>query len=338
MRKVVSFLESTGMWLPENRAKYDFLLSPDVFPVRKNWEDQLAEFARTLQSHFLQQVGAFPTLCKVDIMIDRDDNLKVAEVDGLNKRALGYAILQRKIAILFGQNPDRFFPGNEHVLKDILGDKTLFVVVPGREKYYRFGFDILTEALRDLGVKATWGHERTSVKFLQAANQESVVLLDCPKSGHVELDSLLTSGCWEALIPNHQIFSSKENLVGMESHLIPKTLAVDAVGKLPVVPFEKFVLKTTNQSGSKGIFFWDELPQEIPPGRYVVQEIVEGREFGFSYFDKNGNLVATPGWQVRLIVTLDLLRGRVVDVDVTACKGRLVHGMAESIQIAGVRE
>jgi hypothetical protein len=337
MENVEKFLESTGMWMPENRAKYDFLLSPDVFPVRKEWEDQLVEFSRTLRNYFYEQASAFPPICKIDVMVDLQGDLKIAEVDGLNKRAFGYAILQRKIAMLFGHSMERFFPGSEDTLLRIVGDKALLVIVPGREKYYQFGFNIFVAALCDLGVDAVWHHEKASLQIIMAADPEKVVLLDCPTTGHVKLDSMLAASGCQVIIPNHEVFSSKDNLAGINHVSVPKTIVVDVVDSKLSLEYP-FVLKTLNQSGSKGIFFWDDLPEEIPPGRYIAQEFVEGREFEFSYFDKEGRLRKNGGWQVRLIVTLNLLTSNVIDVDVTAVRGRLVHGQAESIQIAGVKE
>lgn len=330
--RVIQFLESTGMWTQENRAKYDFLLSPDTFPVRKEWEKQLAGFARVLRGYFNEKVGTFPALCKVDVMIDRNGSLKIAEIDGLNKRALGYAILQRKVAVMFGHNAERFFPGNEHTLKRMLGGKALFVVVPGREKYYRFGFNFLIEALRGLGVEATWGHEKATASFLRAANPDRVTLLDAPKTGHRECDGQIARE-WEVLIPNQPFFSSKENLVGFESPLVPRTLP----GTISPVAFDRYVTKHVAHSGCKGVFFHDE-EHSLNPQECIIQELVEGSEFEFSHFDQNGQLVRSDGWKIRLIVTLDMVDDHVVDVDVTACKNRLVHGQADSIQIAGVRE
>ena len=332
MRNVVLYLESTGMWAQENRVKYDFLLSPDVFPISKYWEDQLARFATTLRKYFTGKVGTFPALCKVDIMVDRNGQLKVAEVDGLNKRALGYAILQRRIAMLFGHDTERFFSGNEHALKRLLAGKTLFVIAPGREKYYRFGFDILIEALRSLEVEAAWGHEKSAVRFLREADPEQTVLLDAPSTGHKECDEQISRG-WKVLIPNQSFFSSKANLVGLESPLVPRTLS----GIVNPVPFERYVAKHVGRSGCKGVYFDDET-HSMSPGDYIVQELVEAGEFELSHFDKRSQLTKSGGWKVRLIVTLNLVDSQVVDVDVTACKGRLVHGMAESIQIAGVRQ
>lgn len=209
MKNVVSFLEFTGMWAPENRAKYDFLLSPEVFPIRKDWEEQLVGFAKILREHFVIKVGGFPALCKVDLMVDQKDNLKIVEVDGLNKRAFGYAILERKIALIFGHEQKKLFPGNEHSLKRMLNGKKLFVVVPGREKYYRFGFDFLVDALRGLGIQAAWGHEKAAVRFLREISLGQVVLLDAPVTGHTECDEQLTRG-WEVLIPNKSFFPRKQ--------------------------------------------------------------------------------------------------------------------------------
>jgi len=331
MEKVVSFLKSTGMWAPENRAKYDFLLSPETFQIQKHWEDQLARFTETLREHFTKKTSTFPALCKVDVMVDQNGDLKVAEIDGLNKRALGYAILQRRIALMFGHGQEKLFPGNEHSLKQMLDGKQLFIVAPGREKYYRFGFDFLADALRTLGVQVAWGHEKATAHFLREASPEQVVLLDSPTTGHQKCDEQLARG-WKVLIPNQPFFSSKTNLVGLESPLVPRTLPAS----LPI-PFDQYVTKHTDRSGCKGVYFHDET-HDMNLGECIVQELVEAGEFELSHFDQTGQLVKSPGWNVRLIVTLDMVANQIVDVDVTACKGRLVHGTAESIQIAGARE
>lgn len=335
--QVINWLESTGMWTRDNRAKYDFLLSPEVFPINEAWINQLGEFAETLQDHFTQVTGTYPALCKVDLMVDRNGCLKVAEVDGLNKRALGYAVLERQIAKLCGHSSSKLFGGCEQAIERRLSGQKLYVVVPGREKYYQFGFNILISALRDLGIDAAWGHEKAALRFLQTADPAEVALLDCPETGHAKLDSLLQSKPWRTLIPNHSVFSCKENLVDLRSHLVPKTVVAEVNGSVPSLPFDQFVLKTPDRSGCKGVHFWDELPNELPAGRYVAQAMIHGQEFELAHFDAEGRLVRTSGWQVRLIATLDLAAAEVVDVDVTACRGRLVHGMAESIQIAGVR-
>jgi hypothetical protein len=328
-----NFLESTGMWIPENKPKYDFRLSPEVFTITKYQITQLELFAENLRNFFETKTGKFPFFCKIDVMINTNGDLKIAEIDGLNKRAFGYAILERKIAEMFGCDISQYFSGIENSLKQIVGSKKLFLVVPGREKYYKYGFNILIKTLRDIGVDAYWGHEKEAIKFLSENSPDEVILLDCPKTYNLKLDELLQGESWNVLIPNEPFFSSKVNMVDFQNHLIPQTLRLSNLEK---IPFEKYILKHIDKSGCKGIYFYDQ-NQEVTSGEFIVQELVEGKEFQLSYFEGT-TLVKSEGWQVRLIVTLDLIEFKVLDVDVTARQDRLVHGSVDSIQIAGVHE
>lgn len=334
VHKVTELLEHIGMWTPENKSKYEFRLSPDVFVIDGYQISQLEELAKILRKLFeTKTAGKFPLFCKVDLMINTNGELRVAEIDGLNKRAFGYAVLERKIAEMFGQNTTQFFSGIEHSLGRI-GSRLLFVVVPGREKYYKYGFNVLTERLREVGIETKWCHEKETFKFLSSNDPSKIVLLDCPKTGHEKLDALLDSRSWETLIPNEPFFSSKANLVGLENPLVPKTLEL---GSVTDIPFEKYVIKHIGRSGCKGVYFYDEPGEKVDSSEYIVQEFVSGKEFEFSYFDGT-TLIKSGGWQVRLIATLDLEEFRVIDLDVTACQNRLVHGTADSIQIAGVKK
>lgn len=333
--RVTEYLKSVGMWTLENKPKYDFRLSPEVFTVSANQISQLEKFAEKLHNYFQTKTDKFPSFCKIDLMINKNGDLKIAEIDGLNKRAFGYAILERKIAQMFGNQSSRFFSGIENVLKEKLGSKKLFIVVSGREKYYQYGFNILTESLCNIGVEAQWGHEKEAIKLLNSIDPCDVVLLDIPITGHAKLDSLLANTDWDVLIPNEPLFSSKANLVELTDPLVPITLR----GSEPN-PFKTFVIKHIGKSGCKGIYFSDDIQkistQEIND-EYIIQEYIAGKEFSFNYFEGT-SLIKSEGWQVRLIATLDLEDFKVVDMDITARQDRLVHGASDSIQIAGVRD
>jgi hypothetical protein len=155
------------------------------------------------------------------------DNLRVyegklPEIDGMNKRGFGYAALMRRIldaALPHGS----FLPGVSSALawqmRHYAQDEALFMIAPGRERYYRPWFAILKEALRNRGVETAIVYERDMLRILKDREgkrgliRPALPVLDWPFLDHSVLNEGLREGFIRGnlhfFLPPKPFFSSK---------------------------------------------------------------------------------------------------------------------------------
>ncbi len=119
--------------------------------VREVMTAQVPRPFRELQALRPRQI---PRIVKVDFMEDENGELKIAEIDAMNRRAMGYATLFAAARAL--TKPElASFPGIPRSLARELknqGTKEAILLYSERERFYRPEFNVLRSALAAFGV------------------------------------------------------------------------------------------------------------------------------------------------------------------------------------------
>ena len=145
----VSYHKQIGLWnSPENFKRYGYVLSPEVFTLNSKMQSQLTEIGLAVKAFqegakrlarysfdkketgkhtpsmlyrmFREALGGLPfvvsernvPICKVDLMIDTQGNLKIAEIDAYNPRGIAYAMFLREMHNALGNfDGKKLMPG-----------------------------------------------------------------------------------------------------------------------------------------------------------------------------------------------------------------------------------
>jgi hypothetical protein len=115
-------------------------------------------------------------------------------------------------------------------------------------------------------------------------------------------------------------------------------------GNPPWRAYRNLVLKKALSSGMKGVCFADdpsyaaafEACRKIPYSA-VLQEEIPNKVRRLSYFERTGALKYDT-FQLRLTAYFDLVRKRLVDMDVTACRDKNIHGRKDSLLFGAALE
>ena len=142
--KLLQVMDQSKLWEGSQRSTHGFLLSPDVYHVSDEHQNQLEklcpalneclsgfgrlvaiaqtpEFVRTNAYRLINtvaNVGAplyyrdaqfrrpscLPVVCKCDLMDATDGTLKIAEIDGINKHGFGYGALVNRLRDAIGDH------------------------------------------------------------------------------------------------------------------------------------------------------------------------------------------------------------------------------------------
>lgn len=367
--KLTAVISESGIWNGTRKESHAFLLSPSVYQVTETQRQELlmlgfalydcllglshiavvaydqsinyggawllarrvfsTEVPKVYQELQGMNVKHIPRLLKVDLMVDRNGNFKIAEIDGHNKHGLGYSTLGLRFRnALYPQA--KAFPGIVKTLAEEmerLGHADLKLFYADQERFYVPEFEIAKQEFAKHGINCMVVSEMdTNEAFL-----ESGLFLDLPFLYHKTefyktIVSAYKNSMVEFIIPPKPFLGAKGVLAllrndGGDEHLeallrsfikkqsleavrkyIPETLLVgkqaegiDSVKKR--VSRKKFVLKESISSGMKGTVFSDEACFDSVLARacatnmnWILQEEIVNQPQTFSWFESvNGN-------------------------------------------------
>ncbi len=187
---------ATGIWDEGRRhGSHSFLLSPDVYRISADWMVELDELAKAVQRcllgvsrlvaiasdsslhnpsdaygllyqrltrgapynlHALRPAN-IPLLCKVDLMVDRDGNFKIAEIDATNPRSWGYSVIGRRLCALASPE-SQMLPGVIAYLAKHLSRqnaKEVCFLYGHTQRFYAPEFAIVAGELKSFGIQMT---------------------------------------------------------------------------------------------------------------------------------------------------------------------------------------
>ncbi len=362
--KLTAVISESGIWNGARKESHAFLLSPSVYQITEAQYQELRAlgfalydcllglshiaviaydqnlnyggawlFARRVFStgvpHVYQELQGMniqhiPKLLKVDLMVDRCGNFKIAEIDGHNKHGLGYSTLGMRFRKALYPEA-RSFQGTVKALAEEIrrrGHDGIKLLYADQERFYVPEFEIVRQELVRHDINCILVSETdTSGTFL-----ESGMFLDLPFLYHKKelYDAIIPaykSGSVEFIIPPKPFLGAKGVLAllrndGRNEHLeallcsfikkgslemvrkyIPETWLVGKQAEKiePVrerVSRRKFVLKESISSGMKGIVFSDEgdfdsvlVSTCATNMSWILQEEVVNQPQTFSWFE-----------------------------------------------------
>lgn len=365
--KLVNVISDSGIWKGDRKESHAFLLSPSVYRITEARRQELSQLGLALYdcmsglSHIAviaydqslnyggtwllarkvfstgvpkvyqslqgMNVRHLPKLLKVDLMVDQNDDLKIAEMDGHNKHGVGYSTLARRLRT--AQYPDaKALPGTVKVLADEvnrLGHREIRWFYADQERFYLPEFEIARQEFEKYGI----GCRIISETEVDESFIRDGLFLDLPFLYHrVDLYQTIVdaykTGAVTFIIPPKPFLGAKGVLAllrndGGDDHLeallrsfirkqsldlvrryIPETVLVgkqaegfDAVKDR--VSRKRYVLKESISSGMKGTVFSDSPDfDSVLAGaskshmNWILQEEIQNQPQTFSWFE-NGD-------------------------------------------------
>ncbi len=395
-KDLVAYHLDNGYWSTEPDPRYGYKLSPEPFLLKPNIMRQLKEIGQ-LTSCYHKGVSGLLDFCghhgnqnlatqtvynickqatdglpitypeknipiaKVDVMIDHDENLNIAEIDSYNSRPIPVALFLRDI---FGEDPS--FIGVKSVLKDFVGEKRLVWMYAHRERFYEQIFKQMQRILNQHGVHMV----------LQDAFTESVMILD-----EDIIDMVPWGMNWKEELPMREKlikmylnqpekflyplspWLSSKGLLGVISNPtldfqfeeLNKAFFSDSIELLrryvpPTVVLGKhfpknnswfqnkeFILKKDVESGSHGVWFANQNHDEfnkatkLRHSSYIAQESIDQKKFFIPHYGTNGQLLKSD-WYLRLTAYIGE-NGDVIDAKITGRHTPDVHGSLDCIML-----
>ncbi len=383
----------------EMKNRYGYVLSPSTFKLTKSMHEQLKEIGLLvadyqkglilLNTHlaknnptedvfmrriFKGSLAGLPLLetsrgvpiCKVDIMIDQNDNLFIAEIDGYNPRGLCYAVFLQDIQKQIGNNEKLFVGVMPTIIKYLedIGSDTLEWMYSNRERYYEPVFKIFSKIMKEtyninvpiinineLNLKMNskpksiipWGAsyetERNNIDILienYKKNSKNFFFPLAPWMSTKAMFAFITDPSERSV---YKDFFKNENY---EKYL-PKTIFVGRNMKPKIDEFislhPECVLKQNISSGMKGVFFNDsekfitKLSEatSIKSPQWTLQKKIDQKKFELSIFNENGDIENINDYiRICAYVTTD---GKVVDAEVTGRPEPDVHGAPDCVMM-----
>lgn len=383
-----------GFWDHDNDPRHGYVLCPEPYVLSSSWKNQLTTLGVAVSSfqnglpnlfekicngksnflintnHLFKQAnhglpvyneGVLP-LVKVDIMVNSNDELKIAEIDGYNPRAIAYTALLRDLHLL---TPS----GIEKVIAELVisrGYKKLAWIYAHHERYYsrainqfarilkkNFDIEVLTfdtenyideNKLSNCAILIIpWGM-RTATELI---NQDKLIDLYrkdsnkflYPLTPWVGSKGLLGIASNATNKPELEELASSFSDINLIRKFVPKTALVGwqyPETKLWADEMNEYVLKLNVSSGLKGVWFSGNNNPECrnlleekwrhKKSTSIVQEFVNQKKVAI----KTINSTENEEWYVRLIAYIDQY-GKVVDLCLTGRKTPDVHGSTDCI-------
>jgi hypothetical protein len=394
-----------GFWDKDSpNEPYRYVLSPDAMRLDDNYQQQLQTIAAGVSAclkslPMLQKLSENPNgdhslglastlirqgnngftpnysdtrampMCKVDIMIDSNNTLQIAELDAYNPRGIAYIIMLRHIYQQCIDEQSQDFIGMAEHLKNVLPQDEMSWIYADRERYYGRVINISNNLLYDKtgirmhGIQSskTNGEVYLPKMILPfgMSNKDELSLRDTmmeqylsnpkefffpamPWVGSKGLLGLVSNPTSNSIL-NPLSESFEKDTFLLKNHL-PETVLVGRKFQRDVLEFqnthEEYVLKMNMASGMKGVWmpgntnFENELTiaQQAKKASYVLQQFVDQKKHEFSYFDVQGELQVRDDWYVRLIAYISS-DGQIIDAEVTARTEPDVHGALDCLQI-----
>ncbi len=227
-------------------------------------------------------------ITRVDFMFSEEGELKIAEIDPMNKHGLGFALLCRyennhgerqKILTLFSELLSEY--------------QELVIIISRKDEFFHkeqeyFSKKLATYSKKQVFVIKEEQEEIISAKILDP----KVCFLDCPVSGidilNLKLLELFTSNPKRFLMPpKHwmgnkamlsflfepelleilRAFLSSEDISLLQNHIPPTFVSKPHLGR--------FVVKKVLSSGAKGVFFNSNAPDK----NVIYQEYLPQKKF-----------------------------------------------------------
>lgn len=389
-----------GYWTAENNQNYDYVLCPEPFFLTSKLESELylvgkavAAYHEGMEQIFdhaetnigrtnnrtvslihkildqatdgmpkIRSVGKKIPLAKVDLMIDKNENLKIAEIDSYNPRGIPYGIFLEDIY----REYKRPFSSLVPFMDSISSNGELTWVYADVERYYLRIFSQMKRILAPDGIRINIVSSADSEVFY---DEEKILMVPSRMHKQNEITAknallekyalnsakfayplhpwISTKGAM-GLISNpakceslEEIVSSSFDKKGLEflREKLPQTVALGKNSPLGNTFFNgsPFVLKKNISSGLKGVWVTDHNDQKfkeatlLKNSSFVAQEFVDQKTYPIDYYDQNGN-VKSADWYLRLTAYVDQF-GRVVDAEVTGRRTPDVHGAPDCIML-----
>lgn len=413
--KLKTVIDESGIWSGARKESHSFLLSPSIYGVTEIQRQELSKLGHALYdcllglSHIaviaydsnLNYGGAWnlarrvfstgvpkvyqelqginvrhiPKLLKVDLMVDKNGNFKIAEIDGHNKHGLGYSTLGLRFRKALYPKA-KGFTGvvktlSEEIkrlecdeLKLFYADQEQFYVPEfevAKQEFHRYGIDciIVSETNADetfveegLFIDLPFLYYKTNLykKIIPAYKNGKVEFLIPPKpflGAKGVLALLRNDGKNDQLEAILQSFIKKSSL-DLTRQYIPETLLVgrqaesfDSVKEK--TSNKKYVLKESISSGMKGTVFSDSLDfEKILFGacksnmNWILQEEVENQAQTFSWFENENDSEPKTSKDWYVRVTTQYVNRQLADVIITARRNKAVHGAKDCIQLGAI--
>jgi hypothetical protein len=393
----------TGFWDEKNpNENYRYVLSDDNFLLTERYKKQLNEIGKSIVSYLdlnerlagvleksqgqrefallshiikkgndgLPQVfknAKSVPICKVDIMINKNDELKIAEIDAYNPRGLAYMMMLRDIYTSCVDVQHKMFPGVTKYLSENLSGDTAWIYTE-KERYYGRVIQVASEILKrektDLFPKMS-SKVNGEIKMNQmilpfGMNQQGELeikkgMLDLynsqPEKFFYPLTPWLGSKGLLGIFSNptsnniiNLLTSEMEEETLLLKKYLPETVLVGKRFKNDVRLFlekHKFsVLKEHIASGMKGVWMPNNpnfnqnmvIAESAKWSNFVLQEFVDQKNFSLKYFNEKGQYEVRDDWYVRLIAYVSNT-GEIIDAEITARPEPDVHGAKDCLQI-----
>lgn len=401
--RLIDYHITSGYWESANDMRYGYILSPEPFPLNVHLQRQLSEIGEAIANYqrgirklyelietnrgrksdlirtlFRQSCDGLPLicnekpfpLCKVDLIIDNENNLKIVEIDAYNPRAIPFVSFFKDVFYEFSSN---FYLGVEKILaKQVAMKDSNTIVWPysNRERYYSRGIMQLKRILfNNCGIRL---QTFNAIEHLSAHNLPSMILI-IPTGLHTpaevltkeklieryyqnESDFIFPLHPWAAtksmlaIISNDTHDSETDELLRAANlnldllrHYIPKSILVGKYQERVIHQWMNrrtdFILKKSFSSGHKGVFYNDssEFPSvfneaiALKRPSYILQETINQKAFTLPFFEPMGT-IRKDQWYVRLTAHIDE-NGAIVDAEITGRRHPCVYGALDSIQI-----
>lgn len=393
-----------GFWdNSEENARYRYVLSPDNFLLDDNYRTQLETIGkdvvifqknmRTIANIAVQNPGDHTSgligtmlkkandglpqiligdrnvpICKVDIMIDSNDKLQIAEIDAYNPRGTAYMIMMRHLYTTCVAQDKKLFPGIISYFEKYAPEEMMWVFAK-RERYYGNVMKIAGNILKETTGKILKPIASTHIngeieknqlilpygmswaEELRTKNDLLKQYEDNPQKFFYPLVPWLgTKGLLGVISDptNHENLAAlkpyfHEDVTNIKKHL-PEVVLVGKKFKDDVQKFREqnphVVLKSHVASGMKGVWmpgnqdFEKEfaLAENNKRSQHILQTFVNQKQFSLKYFDEQGQERKNNNWYVRLIAYI-AHDGTVVDAEITARPSPDVHGAPDCLQI-----
>ena len=393
-----------GFWDPSNPSeKYRYVLSPDKMPLDDSLRQQLANIGKGVAAYLagmpqlafdaqqstgdhtfglvnqimkkandglpsLTTTGNAIPVCKVDLMIDQNNCLQIAEVDAYNPRGIAYMVMLRDIYRDCIDTDAKLFPGLIDYLGKNLQDSVVWTYAE-RERYYGnvlgIASDIISrETNKEMCVvkSSNLNGEASQSQFIipygmtrpaeQSAREELLEQYqEHPENFFYPLMPWLGTKGLLGIVSNP---TQNEKLNGLSDYFsddisllndhLPETVLVGRKFLNDIKIFQEnhasSVLKSHVASGMKGVWmpgnplFEQEMQiaKRAKNSNHILQECVDQKQFNFTFFDQDGELQSRDDWYVRLIAYIGS-NGEVIDAEVTARPEPDVHGALDCLQI-----
>ncbi len=267
-------------------------------------------------------------LTRVDFMFDESGELKIAEIDPMNKHGLGFALLCRyennhgerqKIITLFSEI--------------LSGYKELVVVISRKDDFFRKEQEYFAQKLREYSnINVVVLDEKEEEIILAKIADQEVCFLDCPVSGsdilNLKLLELFENNPKRFLMPPKHWMGNKSILSFLHEPALLEILRafldskdIDLLQKhipptfITKPEFGRYVVKKVMSSGAKGVFFNGNAPSK----NVIYQEYVPQKKF----------LLEGSEQYVRLAA--HFVASRLGELTVTSSLEIPVHGGSQSI-------